>query len=281
MIIQTTSTEYGYFDPSTAMLGEEYRDRYNSAKPFPHIVLRDFLDEAILDLCLAEFPSATGSAFTYQRSQENLKAEFKPEVLSPAVRSLFYSFNSIPFVGFLENLTGIKGLIPDPHFAGAGFHQVSHGGHLDVHADFNLHSALRLERRINVLVYLNKNWREEYGGNLELWDQGMSRCCARIVPAFNTCVVFNTTSTSFHGNPVPVNHPEKQPRRAIALYYYTATWDETRRAHTTHFKVRPGSADQFDLRVRLNEVVEDVMPPVALRALRKLVRVRGRGAARA
>ena len=96
------------------------------------------------------------------------------------------------------------------------------------------------------------------------------------MPAFNTCVVFNTSSISFHGNPVPVNHPEGKPRRAIALYYYTATWDKTRRSHTTQFKVRPDSSDDFDLRVRFNEVVEDVMPPVALRALRKLARVAAR-----
>ena len=147
------------------------------------------------------------SSAAYNRSQENLKFEFKPERLSPPLRSLFYSFNSIPFVGFIENLTGIKGLIPDPYFAGAGFHQVNQGGHLDIHTDFNFHSAMGLERRINVLIYLNKDWREEYGGCFEIWDQKMSRCCRRIVPAFNTCVIFNTSSISFHGNPVPVNHP--------------------------------------------------------------------------
>jgi hypothetical protein len=278
MIIKTTSTDYGYFDPSISALGEEYRDQYNSAAPFPHIILSDFMDESILDLCLREFPSVQNSTAGYKRSQENLKFEFKPEVMSPALRSLFYSFNSSPFVGFVENLTGIKGLIPDPYFAGAGLHQVSDGGHLDIHTDFNYHALMSLERRINVLIYLNKDWREEYGGCFEIWDKKMDRCSQRVVPAFNTCVVFNTSSTSFHGNPVPVNHPNKEPRRAIALYYYTATWDATRRSRTTQFKVRPNSSDELDLRIRLNEVVENVMPPVALRALRKLARVTARTA---
>lgn len=277
MIIKTISTNYGYFDPSISGLGERYRDQYNSATPFPHIVLPDFLNEDILDLCLKEFPSAVESSVAgYKRSQENLKFEFKPEVLSPALRSLFYSFNSIPFVGFIENLTGIKGLIPDPYFAGAGFHQVNKGGHLDIHTDFNFHTGMGLERRINVLIYLNKDWREEYGGCFEMWDRKMRQCCRRVVPAFNTCVIFNTSSISFHGNPVAVNHPEGKPRRAIALYYYTATWDKTRRARTTQFKARPASSDEFDLRVRVNEVVEDVTPPVALRALRRLARVAAR-----
>jgi Rps23 Pro-64 3,4-dihydroxylase Tpa1-like proline 4-hydroxylase len=276
MIIKTTSTDYGYFDPSISALGAQYRDQYNSATPFPHIVLHDFLDQEILERCLRDFPSTPKSVVGYRRSQENLKFEFKPETLLPQARSLFYSFNSIPFVGFIENLTGIKGLIPDPYFAGAGFHQVNEGGHLDIHTDFNFHSAMGLERRINVLIYLNKDWKEEYGGCFEIWDQKMSRCCRRVVPDFNTCVVFNTSSTSFHGNPVQVKHPHGQPRRAIALYYYTATWDRTRRANNTSFKVRPDSADQFDLRLRLNEVVEDVVPPVALRGLRKLARVAAR-----
>lgn len=276
MIIKTTSTDYGYFDPSISVLGSQYRDQYNSARPFPHITLPDFLDEDILELCLREFPSMQASSASYKRSQENLKFEFKPEKLSPPLRSLFYSFNSLPFVGFVENLTGIKGLIPDPYFIGAGFHQVNGGGHLDIHTDFNFHSAMGLERRINVLIYLNKDWREEYGGCFEIWDQKMTRCCRRIVPAFNTCVIFNTSSISFHGNPVSVNHPEGKPRRAIALYYYTATWDKTRRPRPTEFKARPGSSDEYDLRVRVNEVVEDVMPPVALRTLRKLARVASR-----
>jgi hypothetical protein len=276
MILKTTSTDYGYFDPSIAALGAQYRDQYNSATLFPHIVLPDFLDEEILEVCLRDFPSVPDSSTGYKRSQENLKFEFSPETLSPPLRSLFYSFNSLPFVSFIENLTGIKRLIPDPYFAGAGLHQVSEGGHLDIHTDFNFHAAMGLERRINVLIYLNKNWREEYGGCFEIWDQKMRRCCARVVPTFNTCVVFNTSSISFHGNPVRVKHPEGKPRRAIALYYYTATWDNARRSHTTQFKVRPDSADEFDLRVRFNEVVEDVMPPLALRALRKLARVAAR-----
>ena len=276
VIIKTTSTNYGFFDPSIAALGEQYREQYNSAEPFPHIVLPDFIDEDILELCLRDFPSTPDSTIGFKRRQENEKFAFKPETLAPSLRSLFYSFNSIPFVGFIESLTGINGLIPDPYFSGAGFHQVNQGGHLDIHSDFNFHAAMGLERRVNVLIYLNKDWREEYGGCFEIWDQKMTRCCRRIVPAFNTCVVFNTSSTSFHGNPVSINHPERKPRRAIALYYYTATWDKTRHAHTTQFKVRPASADEFDLQVRFNEVVEDVMPPVALRALRKLARVASR-----
>jgi len=216
---------YGFFGSEITALGLQFQSRYTSAHPFPHIVLDDFLSEDVLDLCLREFPPIHNSKARYGSSQQNLKYEFNPDTLSPAVRSIFYSFNSRPFVGFLENLTGNSGLIPDPHFVGGGFHQISHGGHLDIHADFNNHPVLNLERRLNVLIYLNKDWKKEYGGNLELWNQAMSSRAVCVEPLFNRCVVFSTSSTAYHGNPEPVNHPARLPRRAIALYYYTATWD--------------------------------------------------------
>ena len=272
MIIRSESPVYGFFATDCSSVGKDYREKYVSAQPFPHIALDNFLDEELVEQCVRDFPTPSKSYTTHNRPQENGKSEFKPECLSPAIRSLFYSFNSAPFIGFLENLTGIKGLIPDPYYLGAGFHQLEHGGRLNVHADFNHYSALNLERRVNVLIYLNKNWKEEYGGNLELWDQMMRSCYARIVPEFNRCVIFNTSSTSFHGNPQPINHPDKLPRRSIALYYYTATWDETRRDHTTLFQVRPQSDDAPVFADRATQVASDFMPPALLRAYRRLVR---------
>ncbi|HTT74508.1 MAG TPA: 2OG-Fe(II) oxygenase, partial [Candidatus Binataceae bacterium] len=231
----------------------------------------DFLDEELASLCVREFPQRPSSIREYARKQENKKLEFKPETLSPSLRVLFYSFNSAPFLQFLENLTGIKGLIPDPYFGGGGLHEVANGGHLSIHADFNHHTQLDLERRINVLIYLNRDWKEEYGGCFEIWDRSMSKCALRVIPLFNRCVIFNTSSTSFHGNPEPVNHPDSASRRSIALYYYTATWDKTRREHSTQFKVRPDSHDQFDYGVRLDEIAAELTPPIAMRAFRKLI----------
>ena len=272
MILNTTQTRYGFFDPAIAALGAQFHDRYNSAQPFPHIMLDDFVDEAVLTQCLEEFPTIELSGAGYRRNQENLKFEIKPEIMSAPLRSFFYSLNSQPFLGFLEGLTGIKGLIPDPHFVGGGFHVVAQGGHLNIHADFNHHELLNLERRINVLIYLNRDWQEAYGGNLELWDVKMTRRYERIAPRFNRCVIFSTSSSSFHGNPEPVNHPLQTPRRSIALYYYTATWDGSRREHTTQFQVRPGSTDGFDLKIKAQELLSDIAPPIFMRALRKLRR---------
>ena len=155
MILKAGPAPFWFFDPSSQEIGIEYHAQYADAKPFPHIILDDFLPEDLAEVCVTQFPQRPESYTGYARSQENRKFEFKPEILSPSLRTLFYSFNSIPFIGFLERFTGIKGLISDPYFSGAGLHEVATGGHLNIHADFNHQAQMDLDRRINVLIYLN------------------------------------------------------------------------------------------------------------------------------
>ncbi len=124
------------------------------------------------------------------------------------------------FVNFLQLLTGIHGLIPDAYFHGGAFHQMLPGGKLDVHADFNVDEERKLRRRINVLVYFNKAWKDEYGGHLELWDKDLSECKQKIAPLFNRAVIFNTSSTSYHGHPRPLTCPKGMTRKSLAFYYY-------------------------------------------------------------
>ncbi len=265
-------------DPVTGLIerdgvrekGADLRERYNAAEPFPHVVIENFLPRPIIDMCIAEFDqSRADHQRVFDRSQERAKRQFNPEDLSPGPRALFYSFNSRPFLKMLENITGIDGLIPDPYFLGGGFHEIGTGGHLSMHADFNHHKLMDLERRINVLIYLNDDWRDEYGGQLELWDSGMTACVRSVIPEANRCVIFNTTSQSMHGNPHPVNHPDGRSRKSIALYYYTATWDDTRRDHTTQFRARPGTADVNDWQTRRRELLDDLIPPIVRRGLVK------------
>ena len=251
--------------------GLELREAYQGAKPFPHIVIDDFLPPEILEACLREFPARQGAGdapVEYDRAQERLKSQYNPDQLAAQARTLFYSFNSRPFIRLLENITGIAGLIPDPYFLGAGFHEIGQGGHLSVHVDFNHHKVMNLERRINVLIYLNKDWQDAYGGQLELWNADMTERRQSVTPAFNRCVIFNTSEFSYHGNPNPVSHPGGITRKSIALYYYTSTWSDAKREHTTQFRVRPGSADTTDVRVRMRELALDLTPPLVRRAMR-------------
>jgi len=269
-------TEDFFCDAKTAAeIGASFHEQYGAGDPYPYICLDNFLNPQILYSVLKDLSVMPEPEASHNRAQERLKSSFNPEELPETTRNLFRFFNSRPFLSFLSGLTGIKGLIPDPMFLGGGIHEVKNGGHLDIHADFNLHKPMRVQRRINVLIYLNEDWRPEYGGQFEIWDNNMETCLKSFVPLFNRCVVFNTTSTSLHGNPNPVNHPHHVSRRSIALYYYTATWDGTQREHTTQFKARPGTADRMDWKVKVREVIADLTPPIAMRAAKKMLKAGG------
>lgn len=269
--VDIMNAETGFMAPmGSNALGKELTATYQAASPFPHIVIDDFLPAATLDKVIHLFTDVQPGEddFTFDRPQERYKTSYQPDNLNDDLRTLFYSFNSRPFIKLMENITGIKGLIPDPYFLGAGIHEIKQGGHLSVHADFNHHLPMNLERRINVLIYLNKDWKPEYGGSLELWDENMTEREHDITPLFNRCVIFNTTSNSQHGNPQPVNHPDGISRKSIALYYYTSTWDGSKRGHTTQFQVRPGSRDRRDWRTILREIKSEVLPPIISRRIR-------------
>ena len=201
--------------------GERAAD-YRNANPFPHIALDNFFDETMLSRVLEEFPNRKQIKWTEFDNYHEVKLSAqKDDNFGPATKWLMYHLNSSYFINFLEELTGIQGLLPDPHFEGGGLHQIMPGGKLGVHADFNKHPLFQLDRRINILLYLNPGWQKEWGGDLELWTRDMSQCEKRISPIGGRCVIFSTTRDSFHGHPHPLNCPEEHSRKSIALYYYT------------------------------------------------------------
>jgi Rps23 Pro-64 3,4-dihydroxylase Tpa1-like proline 4-hydroxylase len=254
-------------------LGQSLAEQYRNADPFPHIVIDDFLEADLLRGVLGDFPSSEGKQF-FDRAQERLKFQYQPgEVSSALVRNLFAELNGRAFIGFLQKLTGIDGLIPDPYFEGGGLHETKRGGHLGVHADFNIHDRLKLERRLNLLIYLNEDWDESYGGQLELWNKDMSECAARIKPIFGRAVIFSTALDSFHGHPEPLNCPPERSRRSIATYYYAAADDGLPALpnRTTNFRPRPGSDDRPDWQVRRHHFVNDWVPPKLQRLAHRLI----------
>jgi Rps23 Pro-64 3,4-dihydroxylase Tpa1-like proline 4-hydroxylase len=223
---------------------EEHAPGYAAASPFPHAVIDGLFPDDVLDRVAEEFPAPDSEIWRkFEHAHSKKLALMDEERMPPTTRQLLYQLNGGAFVSYLEQLTGIDGLVSDPHFEGGGIHQIPRGGRLEVHADFNWHARLRLDRRLNVLVYLNRGWRDEYGGNLELWTRDMSRCEVRIAPVFNRCVVFSTTDFSYHGHPHPLACPEGMSRKSIALYYYTngRPADERSEAHSTLYQQRPAA----------------------------------------
>jgi Rps23 Pro-64 3,4-dihydroxylase Tpa1-like proline 4-hydroxylase len=251
--------------------GAALRVEYLGASPFPHIVIDDFIEEALLRKVLDEFPSSSEMEH-FNRSQERLKYQYGPMLWSgPITHNLFALFNSAAFVSFLEAMTGFDGLIPDPAFKGGGLHETMPGGHLSVHADFNLHEKLGLIRQLNLLVYLNDEWSPEYGGNLELWDQSMNGCQRAVAPELGRAVVFTTALDSYHGHPDPLACPPNRSRRSMALYYYTAPTDGLADIplRTTQFQVRPGTGDKVDWKIKAAHVASDWVPLAVRRRLPK------------
>lgn len=254
-------------------LADTHRDDFVSATPFPHVVIDDFLPPSVLDAVLEEFPSPEKPDWEeYDSAREVKLALADAEQMGPATRHLLAEFNSGVFVDFLERLTGIEALIPDPHYFGGGLHQIRPGGFLKVHADFNRHTRLDLERRLNGILYLNKDWEEDYGGHLQIWDNDMTRCEKKVLPVFNRFLVFATLSTANHGHPDPLTCPPDRARRSMALYYYTSGRPDTEENgdHTTIFRQRPGEEWTSSAR----QVAKRWAPPALVDLARK---ARGRG----
>ena len=216
--------------------------RYTAAAPFPHVVLDGLFPDETLEAVLADFPRPDEIPWRSFDSATEKKLGYTHEApLGDRLRAFLWEMSAPPVLAFLEALTGIDGLIPDPYFGGAGPHQILPGGFLKVHTDFNWHPKLKLDRRLNLLVYLNKEWREEYGGHLELWNREVTVCERRILPVFNRTVVFSTTDFSFHGHPTPLACPPAMARKSVSFYYYSngRPAEERSAPHDTVFRETP------------------------------------------
>ncbi|MEQ8423791.1 MAG: 2OG-Fe(II) oxygenase, partial [Cyclobacteriaceae bacterium] len=129
-------------------------------------------------------------------------------------------------------------------FFGGGLHQSTHGAFLDVHVDFNIHPETGFHRRLNLILYFNKNWKPEYEGKLELWDMTKKTRLENYSPNFNRCVIFETNEYSYHGHPKPLNTPPGTTRKSMALYYYTKdrSANEIVASHNTRYVNTSGFA---------------------------------------
>lgn len=226
---------------------------YRCADPYPHIVIDDFLTPSALAAARSDFPKP--EAISDWRRVTSVDAQGRVATVNKlgysnefafgaTLRGLVHELNASPFVRYLEKLTGIRNLLPDPHLTGGGLHQYLPGAVLKVHADFNLLPGANLDRRLNLLLYLNDGWDAAWKGNLELWDIGMERCVQSVEPIGNRCVIFSTTSTSFHGMSGPLECPAGVTRRSLALYYYSngRPAEEQQPKHSTLWQDRPDEA---------------------------------------
>ncbi len=218
-----------------------HQQTYQNDQPYPHIVLDDFLHPAIARQSMEAFPPVNDTGWIhYLHVNEKKHGLNKMELLPKAIQELIHVLHTPEFINWLSELTGIDHLHADDSLEGGGLHQTETDGYLNIHADFTVHPHKRnWRRRVNLLIYLNENWKEVYNGHLELWSTDMKRCVQKISPTFNRCVIFNTDQDSYHGVPEPLACPGGMTRKSLALYYYTEE-KELPLKRATNYRARPG-----------------------------------------
>lgn len=218
----------------------QLRASYVSATPFPHILIDDFLVPEASRRAIEEFPPVDPDRWiNWVHFNERKYGNTEPETWGPTLKAIADELTSPRFVEFLSSLTGIDELIVDDSMEGGGLHQSLTGGFLNIHADFTVHPQRRQwRRRVNLLLYFNDEWPDEYGGELEFWSKDMKRREQAFAPIGNRVVIFNTDPDSFHGHPEPLRCPPGIARRSLALYYFTH--EDRPYVRSTAYRARPG-----------------------------------------
>jgi len=229
----------------------EIKADFQSKVPFRYVAIDNFLPIDIAEKIHENYPKVNlgewdGTTYLDQKNKFQ-KSKFEPNSF---MQNVFDALNGEEFCSWLDKLTEFEEpLLGDPDLFGGGLHQSVNGAFLNVHVDYNIHPKTKYHRRLNVIIYLNKDWKEEYQGHNELWDftNGKKILLDRVAPIFNRCVIFETNEISFHGHPTPLNTPEGVTRKSLATYYYTKDRPEHEKAgdHNTIYKNTEGTSGQL------------------------------------
>jgi len=231
---------------------------YGSAQPFPHLVLEEVLTTDAFAAAMDGFPGIKDEFWKgYLHVNETKYCNVHPDTWAASLQDVAKELCSPEFVAYLERLTGISSLIPDYTMDGGGLHQTLRGGHLNIHADFTTHHTHEnWARRVNILLYLNEEWHDDWGGKLELWDRDMTACQARVTPGGNRMLVFSTADDTFHGHPDGLTCPPDMARRSLAMYYFTEEAAPVRKS--TNYQARPEESRAKKTAIAADRVVLDV-----------------------
>ena len=245
---------------------DKLRAFYEAAKPYPHIIMDGFFDPSVLDRAVAEFPTPDQRDWSRFDTDSEIKETSRGIAnLSPFVQMLLLQLCSEPFLQQIRYITGINDLIWDPMYFGAGLHESPRGGWLNVHADWTGHAHLPLKRRLNLILYLNRDWEEDWGGALELCDPETGEAGASVSPIFNRAVLFPTTDKTLHGFPRPLTCPANRTRKSISIFYWSADPEALKTA--TQIRFLPGTRE-----TRMKAFARSLVPPILLRTARQMSR---------
>jgi len=247
---------YEKWEAHLPRLGRAFRQN----KPYPHLHFRQFLDPETARLMADEFPGLETDAWTrYKHQNENKVGLARRSLFPPFLGEVVDELNSPEFVHWLSHLTGIPGLMADEGLEGGGLHQSGPGGFLNIHTDFNTHHYHRhWRRRVNLILYLNPKWQQQWGGSIELWDRDVQNCVVKIPPLFNDALIFQTDDISYHGFPEPLRCPAGESRKSVALYYYTLGPRAEVAVRSTNYRARPNDGFFKSMMIWLDKEVVDL-----------------------
>ena len=237
---------------------KKYNFIYKNSKPFPYIIIDNFLEKKVANLILKSF-ELNSDWLDYSFVNNFKKYGFNNrKKMSNDLNNVFSSLGSKKFVNKLNKITGIKGLFLDQNLDGGGLHQIFKGGYLNVHTDFSSHTNKPSWKRVlNILIYLNKNWKKSYKGNLELWSRDGKKRITEIFPKFNRCVIFFTDKSSFHGHPIKLNCPANISRKSIAAYYFVKKKKNLKLSPTNYIS-RPSDDLKTKLLIKLDKNLNSI-----------------------
>ena len=212
---------------SLVALGRSRRRDYETAQPYPHVVIDGLLGEDRSSALALAIPAADHAGwkrrdYPQQAGRLGQLQRTGFDDVAPELRWLLAQLTGMAFLDFVGALVGRDDLIPDPHYTGAGPLVTLPGGHLALHADFNRDSARHLDRVVSTFYYLPRVWDAAWGGELELWDRARTRCEVAIAPLRDRLVVMAHGDDHWHGHPAPVRCPDGHARVTIASYFYAA-----------------------------------------------------------
>lgn len=227
-------------------IASDLRKKFIEAQPYGFAPVGDLFNKEFLKILEKEI----NDQISIIPEEKNIYASFRKHKLSnleeipQETRSFVNYLNSKPFLSILESITGIKNLHGDPDLQGGGIHAIGAGGFLKLHTDFNWHKKMNMHRRLNLLIYLNNDWQDEWLGAIELWDPTATEKLASFMPTLGTALLFETSDKSYHGHPDPLKCPTKIYRKSIAMYYYTPERPRDEivfgKSEMTNYVERPG-----------------------------------------
>jgi len=249
---------------------EELRNAYRNALPFPHVVIDELFTPAILDPLLGEMAAMANKQWMLvdTASHERMRRMRSGVELGAAGAQLVGLLHSAQFLYLLSEITGVWQLLPDPYLQGAGYAQMQPGDFFNVHSDRNIAYETGLNRRLAMIVFLNKSWDPKYNGQLELWNSEATRCDVSIDPLYNRTVIFEVANPNYHGVPAPIACPADRSRQSFIVYYHTVGIDG-RLDVTPHSSIF--APNFYRANRTLRTFAREVTPPVLFKAAKRLV----------